>query len=312
MAILPHLGSVTARSAVVAFALLGGAVLLLSRSIQSPPQLAAASNVGRVDLDQDGLTDLQELVLGTLPDQPDTDLDGFSDLEERARSSDPLDDTSRPQTTAFAVGTCASADLGLVSLVSAVYVQGGDLDSVDLQVGIVLDGHPIAISPAHFSMVRGFLFAGSGSTDRLAVVELAIPETIVRRLGQLNLFSIVRSLGPGAPSPAVSVISLADMGGVTVSVEPRSSSVAPPGGGSAPQGVIYRPLGGDDSIPATWSGGEVCWQRTSAVGMNGVSVVHEIESADCQPMDTYCSGADCAASVGKPLELPDPGALIGG
>jgi len=308
-----HLGSAPARSAAVATTLLGGAVLFLALSTRSQPGLAAASNDGRVDLDKDGLTDLQELVLGTRPDLPDTDGDSFSDLEEQARRSDPLDQTSTPAAAGLAVGNCASSEFGLVSLLSAVYVQGGDLADVNVQLGVVINGHPISIAPSSYSMMRAFLFPGCNAADRIAVVELAIPELLVRRMGQLNLFTIVRGVGPGAPPPAVSVFSLANMAGVTVSIEPRNLWYSPSGnGGNAPHGVIYRPLSGDDQIPASWSGGEVCWQKTTPVGVNGVSVIQEVDSADCQPMDTYCSGADCAASVGKPLELPDPGALVGG
>jgi hypothetical protein len=102
-----------------------------------------------------------------------------------------------------------------------------------------------------------------------------------------------------------------DFSGVTVVVEQHDSNTMS-SDGDQPTGVVYRPLASDDQIPATWNGGEICYQSTSAVGTNGVSLVHEVESADCQPMDTYCSPQDCASGVGRPLELPDPGALAGG
>ena len=220
---------------------------------------------------------------------------------------------SQPEASELAVGSCASSEFGLVSLLSAVYVQGGDVAGVHVHLGVVIDGRPIEIALSNYPMMRAFLFPGRSALDRIAVVEMAIPELLVRRLGQLNLFTVVSGVGEGAPPPAVSVFSLADMGGVTVSIEPKNLSYTPSGNnGGTPHGVIYRPLSGDDQIPASWSGGEVCWQKTTPVGMNGVSVVQEVDAADCQPMDTYCSGSDCAASVGKPLELPDPGALVGG
>lgn len=308
---LPHLGSAPARSAAAATALLVGAALVLVLSSKSQPGLAAANNDSRPDIDRDGLTDAQELVLGTLPDDPDTDEDGYSDLEEKARCSDPLDAASLPEATPLTVGTCASCEEGIVSLASAVYVQGGDVADVDFRIGVVIRGKPISVLPSSRFLTRVFIYPGRSITDRIGLVEIAIPENLVQRLGQLNLFSIVRGVGPNDSPPAVSVFSLASMGGVTVSIEPRNQSFTS-GGSNSPHGVIYRPLAGDDQIPATFSGGEVCWQKTTPVGMNGVSIVHEVESADCQPMDTYCSGSDCAASVGKPLELPDPGALIGG
>ena len=68
-------------STMFAAAVLGGAVLALLGALRYEPTLAASSNNGRVDFDRDGLTDLQELVVGTLPDRVDTDGDNRS--EER-------------------------------------------------------------------------------------------------------------------------------------------------------------------------------------------------------------------------------------
>ena len=45
-----------------------------------------------LDDDRDGLTNLQELQLGTLPEVRDTDQDGLSDGDEVGRGTDPLDD----------------------------------------------------------------------------------------------------------------------------------------------------------------------------------------------------------------------------
>jgi hypothetical protein len=95
-----------------------------------------------------------------------------------------------------------------------------------------------------------------------------------------------------------------------MAIEPHVAGLSS-GGGSA-TGVVYRPLASDDQIPSTWTAGQICFQATSAVGMSGVSVVEEVNAADCMTMDTYCSPGDCSASVGKALELPDPAALAGG
>ncbi|MBE2272216.1 MAG: SH3 domain-containing protein, partial [Anaerolinea sp.] len=51
-----------------------------------------------VDSDGDGLTDAEEIALGTDPNNPDTDGDGFSDGEEVAAGSSPLDAASTPNT----------------------------------------------------------------------------------------------------------------------------------------------------------------------------------------------------------------------
>ena len=104
---------------------------------------------------------------------------------------------------------------------------------------------------------------------------------------------------------------MVDFDGTTVAIEPEALRYNQSTGGT-PTGVVYRPLAGDDSIPATWSAGEICWQRAVAVGITGVSIEHEIEEADCIPMDTYCSPEACQAGRGTSLLLPDPAALAGG
>src|SRR5262245_53081461 len=99
------------RAAAVAAVCLGGAAAA-AFFLAKEPGLAAAANQGRVDLDGDGLTDAQELVIGTLPYRYDTDGDGYSDLEERARGSDPLNGAFIPDPSEFSVGTCASLEDG--------------------------------------------------------------------------------------------------------------------------------------------------------------------------------------------------------
>jgi len=107
----------------------------------------------------------------------------------------------------------------------------------------------------------------------------------------------------------VSTLPIVSFSGVAMIIEQRAA-ISNGGGGAT--GVAYRPLAADDEIPSSWNSGQICFQASSAVGVRGVSIVHEIGAADCMPMDTYCSPADCAAGVGQPLELPDPAALAGG
>lgn len=308
---MPLFLSARARSATLALSCFLAAILAATHATNEPRELAAASNHGRTDLDGDGLTDQQERNIGTLADHWDSDWDEYSDLEERARGSDPLDVNSVPADSAFAVGTCASLEGEYVSMVSAVYSAGGNLDEVQLEVGLVYGGRIFRISPRNYTYSRGFVYQGHDAQDRLAVVELAIPEVLVRRIGQVNLFSVVRGAGANAPAPSVSVLPLVDFSGVTVVVEQLFSNLVS-SNNERPTGVTYRPLAGDDDIPVTWSGGEICAQRTSVVGTNGVSTVHEIDSAECESMDTYCSSQDCSSGVGTSLQLPDPGALAGG
>jgi len=296
------------RSTAVAAVLFGGALGALALAIREPQPLRASTNQPRADSDLDGLTDLQENVLGTMVDRADSDLDGYSDLEERARSSDPLSASSIPGVETVGVGTCASVEYGVVSVVSAVYVADGDLGSADLQLGVIHGGHALAVAPRDYRSSRGFLYRAHDAGARLAVVEITFSEAIVQRFGQIDFFSVLRD--SPTTTPSVSVLTMVNMDGVTTSIEPRRQNLAGPQ--SHPGGIIYRPLAGDDRIPASWSAGEVCWQRTAAVGSEGVMLIHEVEAAECIPMDTYCNSGSCSASVGKNIRLPNPAALAGG
>jgi hypothetical protein len=298
-----------ARSAAGATACLCGAGLALALLAGDQPRLAASILHTREDRDGDGLTDQQELVIGTFPDQVDSDGDSFSDLEERARGSEPLDAASVPSNLAIGVNTCASVDDGVLTVAFVVYGDGGRLGQLRYRFGVVHEGRVIDVPLSGIANSRVLVYSGRDAQDRVAVIEVALPEGLVRRFGQLNFFSAVER--PGIP-PRVSTLSLIDVDGVTVSIERAARTHNSSATQDSASGVVYRPLAADDEIPASWSSGQVCYHRTAPVGVNGASVVHEIEAANCQPMDTYCSGSDCAASVGRSVELPNPGAIAGG
>lgn len=300
----------TLRSRAFAFVGLGGAVVALGLSLRHEPALSATTNQGRNDMDRDGLTDLQERVIGTLPYRADTDSDGFTDLEERARGADPLNYASTPSATEFSIGACASQENGFVSVLSCIYVENTQLDSIDLDIGFVYRNKKVRATSSIDTYTRAFLYPAASSNDTLAVIEVGLPEALVRRLGQVSMWSRLRDTSPNPVDPFVAVTTLVDFSGVIMTVEPTVMRTTNTGGGAT--GVVYRPLAADDRIPISWTGGEMCFQRTSAVGMSGISIIHEVDSAGCIPMDTYCSPIDCAAGVGEPLALPDPGALAGG
>jgi len=298
------------RSATFAFASVAASVLVLGLVSKEEPSLAAASRGSRTDLDRDGLSDLQELVIGTHPYSRDTDGDTYSDLDERARGSDPRDRTSMPEAADYGLGMCASQENGYITAVCTLYAKESVMSSMELKIGLVYRGRVFTFSPRDIRSSRGFLYRGHDAGERLAVVEVGIQSALVRRLGQVNLFSVLRSTNPGT-EPIVSLLPVVDFSGVAMMVEQRAAGVSS-GGGSGATGVTYRPLAADDQIPSTWTSGQICFQSTSAVGVRGAAIVHEVGSADCLPMDTYCSPGDCAATVGQPLELPDPAALAGG
>ncbi|MGK0184271.1 MAG: hypothetical protein ACI9R3_000037 [Verrucomicrobiales bacterium] len=58
---------------------------------------------GELDDDSDGLTNVEEAILGTLPKTADSDLDGWSDLYELKRGYDPLNPQSSPLFSTFTI-----------------------------------------------------------------------------------------------------------------------------------------------------------------------------------------------------------------
>jgi len=111
-------GTATARAASSAVA---QAVLATSDSLTATAESLVNANAATLqavtataawlslDSDEDGLTNLQELQLGTLPDNPDTDGDGLLDGEEVARGTDPL----RPDTDGDGLNDGDEVRLGL-------------------------------------------------------------------------------------------------------------------------------------------------------------------------------------------------------
>lgn len=79
----------------------------------------ASSAATGVDSDGDGLSDAQEILLGTDPFDPDSDRDGFSDGVEVASGSDPLNPLCTPLNCRVS-GEADSVTLSLVNLVGTV------------------------------------------------------------------------------------------------------------------------------------------------------------------------------------------------
>lgn len=311
MATLPVPPVRSVRPLILAASCFGVAVVALAVSSGDQP-LSATTNPTRIDFDRDGISDEQELVLGTSPYRADSDRDTYSDLEEHARATDPLDPDSLPGSDEYGVGMCANQDGDMLNVLTSVFVDESRIGSLSFEVGIVIRGQAWRFAPTNFRNCRGFLRGANHRGDRLAGIEVAIPASTVRRRGQLSMFSIMRDTAPGGSDPVVSMLNLVDFSGVIMAIEPVPIGINNFTGGQPSQGVQYRPLAGDSQIPITWSNGEMCMQSTAAVGMAGVNIIHEVQSAGCVSMDTFCSPGDCSASVGQPLALPDPAALAGG
>jgi hypothetical protein len=298
----------TVCSGALACAIFGVAFTILREGEQ--PGLAAASNTNRVDQDRDGLSDQQELLLGTLAFRADSDRDGYSDLEELARGSEPMNTTSRPESAPYAVGSCTSEENGYVRMLTSVYTEDGRLDNLRLAFGVLHRGRVIRLDSHDFGYQTGFV--RPGSVGQVAVLEVGVPARLIRRLGRMHLFAVVGSRTPGSER-LVTTESLANVGGFITSIKPMHAALSVTGSGGGAQGVVYRPLASSDDLTAAgWESGKVCFQRTAAVGSVGPSIVYEVDGADCIPMDTQCSPSECAAGIGTSIDMPDPGALIGG
>ena len=64
--------------------------------ISDKEEIALGTNINNSDSDGDGLTDGEEITLGTNPLLTDSDSDGYPDLEEMNQKTDPLSPASTP------------------------------------------------------------------------------------------------------------------------------------------------------------------------------------------------------------------------
>jgi hypothetical protein len=285
-----------------AFVMLSTGALLLAASFLDRPALRASPSLA-FDSDKDGLKDIQEEILQTLPDNADSDGDGFSDLEEIARGSDPLLDLVVPAASELGVGMAARSVDGVVTIVSSIYSSSGSFQNVRFQLGFVLHGQPVVIPTQNYLRVSNWRILAASGGGILLALETPFSSQLVANMGSLSLFAAAGE----RDSPYFDVaagMTLVDFSGVTMSVGP-----VPEGLGD---GLIYDPISPDEDIPTSFTGGQVCWQTTNPVGSNGASSVHEVESASCESTDSHCSAGDCSAGVGTTVEVVDPGVLIGG
>ncbi len=273
-----------------------------------PNELAAGtSSFLGPDYDQDGLADSQEWVLGTLPDQVDSDGDGFHDLEELARESDPLDPAAIPVAQPLSVGMFSYEENDRLNMHTAIYVDDGQLANLVFELGVVWNGVPVTVARSLYSSAtRGFFYGSpQDPKDKILVLVMPIPDSVILSLGNLSTYSKVERLGSTEKAVAVTNFTVEPSTGTIARIEMAPASIQ---GG---KGVVYRPLT-TGSAPATSTAGKICWQKTAVVGTKGTSLVYEVEQASCEDFDTYCTPQDCANAVGGTIELPDPGGLLGG
>lgn len=286
---------------------------------------AAQSNASNSDEDGDGLSLMQEKVLGTSPTNLDTDGDGVSDLEELARGSSPLSAASQPDLTkqiGLAMTANAESD-GLHALV-CVYMSDTNLRTKSLQVGLFSQDRVLVLSDSFLAANASLEFKPSITpSGAVAVIDVPFSENLVHCAGQLTLWAT--ACLPDVPGEnATSAIHLSSIGGVVAFAMPAPSSVVAQSGpypGTTPQigrGTIYVPLvppptgGSALTAPPGWASGEVCFQRSSLVGVNGATLTNEIVTADCASgWDGFCPPT-CVSTVGSTYKTVDPLVLLGG
>jgi hypothetical protein len=294
-----------------------GALVLLQRSYAKSPALLASSGQG-LDQDMDGLSDYQEDILGTNPLLADSDSDTFGDLEEVARQSDPLEASSIPGVAEVEVGMFARDQAGTLTIGSAVYLAGTHVPQMRFDLGIVINGMRASVpSDVYMPFTDVTLKGGRDPGSMVITMQTSLPRSLVWSLGKLAVFATLTDPQGPPDSGRVDVLNLTAQEGVIMSIEavayPDPGQSGPNNSSSlGPSGLIYLPLSDGENLPSSFTAGEVCWQVSSTVGVNGSSFVQEIVDADCEPSESFCGSAGCQASVGQVIEIVDPSLLIGG
>jgi len=296
----------------VLFALLFSALIFLW-----PQGVVSANAINHLDTDGDGLTNAQEQILGTNENSFDTDGDGYSDGEEFARHSAPTHPLNSPLPSTVDLALSARGDSNRLVVVFSAYIGTMQPSEVNFSMGALLRSRVSQI-PAWYFMREAWMTSSPGRIPGTSVVtvEMSLPPNFLHALGSVSLFGVLENQSTGA-ALAADVVDLGSAGGV---VYMRSKSVMQRnaqqvGGSAAPlAGSVYLPIppGGDGDIPMSWTPGQVCYQKTQAVGAGGGLITHEVVEAECRDgWDAYCK-MDCSSSVGSTYNTLDPAVLVGG
>lgn len=294
--------------------ILAAAGSLLAIELRGDARLSASVS-GSSDTDGDGLVDKQELIVGTSPLVADTDQDGFGDAEELARRTSPIYAQSHPDPDRLRLGMTCRMDKRQLHAVVAVYLPDGDLASADVHLGFLVANRLIEMREA--GMLTGAsidLVPAANPAAMVAIIDVPLDPRWVHLFGHLSVYASVQRDGSTEVIAADS-IHLLSIAGVVVYAKPHAAILhVPLAQGHTPQssGTIYVPLVDGGDAPLGWTVGEICYQTSQAVALNGAIVTQEVVSADCQSGWEGSCPPNCSSSVGSTFNTVDPAILIGG
>ncbi len=313
---MKHTNELLARFAFVGTPILLG--LLLSNTVGAEPQAQLQTRTSLVsnappswilDQDGDGLDNALEFGQQTAADRVDSDNDGWNDAEELARGTLATAASSQPTLSVSSVGARAYMRGGRLHTAFAVYLRDGSLANARLDIGIYANNRIIPLAPASYSQRMSVLTVPTHTAGALVtIVDVVLPNAPLLINGKMSIYGTLK-IGNEFVSATSTNLVMRD-GAPCELIQP--SQMAPNAGQQLGPGLLYRPLGGTQ-VPIQWTSGEICFQHLQAVGSHGAVVTQEVTAAACiTGWDGYCDGASCSSSVGTTVDLVDPAALIGG
>ncbi len=276
-----------------------------------PITTLAAAVIDGDDFDGDGMTDAQEIVLGSSPSDVDTDFDGFSDSEEYARQSDPLEPSSVPMTDGVSASIAARGEDGKLRLVISLHEPNGPSTDTLIRIGALAQGTVLSVPIDRFLGLSDIRSKPGTNGSEITTIDIPINPAFVHANGQVTFFLAAGNSSTMIFGAAAKVDIVSDSGVLVIQrpIQANSWRQSSQGGGSIRQPI---PVGAPPTQGGGWVPGSICYQRSEVIGINGPRMLHQVVEADClEGWDSYCSSA-CAASLGSTYETIDPLALIGG
>lgn len=278
------------------------------------------------DSDGDGVDDLLERVLNTLPQSADTDGDGWNDGIELARRSDPLVATDVPGPAAgqLSVGFWSrTARLpGFVRTFTFIYLpEGYPSSGVELELAVLQpDGGILHLGDSYLAGPEArtridFLLVSGDDEALVMIVGANLADTLIQSEGYMSAAAVAWHGAASAPeaedrnNDAIDGfwLQLAPAGPILF----RRPVVTPRAGGGSSASAVYLPI--EPSAPPQGEPGQICFQKTVPVGYENGVVLSRVVTANCQDgWDATCTPTECAATLGDEYSTVDPVGLVGG